>query len=452
MLKNLFATFKEQHLHGEDLSDKRVEALLDFSAQVLYEVLRRHLGFDKAFQSALHSPKAVATKHVPLRMLYKVSRSVVSDYYLLRYAENYIYGRRGGSARRLVRLWLLLRANEEFFGALWDPVRRYRKKLLKSLPRKIESIDELMENIEDPIERLAVELSYPRWFVETLVNKLGIEEARELLEELNEEKWWIRVNTLKADIDEIAEKLYEKGVVVRRDKDLEYMLEVVHYSEPLHHLDEMWRGEIVFQDKASAMVVEALQPSENDRILDLTAAPGIKASLVMQLTKNRARLVLVDVSWERVRRMVRLLRLYGVDMSRVEIVVADSREWRPRTTFDKTLLDAPCTSSGTIGKDPAVKIHLEDKSWVTRFPQLQRDLLRAALLADTNTIVYATCSLLPSEGEEHFKGLEHMLQEPPIPGSPGYPNYTISRLVRRFFPHKHSTQGFFIASLAKNTS
>ena len=432
------------------MTDKRVEALLDFSAQVLYEILRRHLGFDKAFQAALHSPKAAATKHIPLKMLYKVSRSVVSDYYLLRYAENYIYGRRGDSTRRLVRLWLLLRANEEFFGTLWDPVRRYRKKLLKSLPRRIESVDELVENIEDLVERLAVKLSYPRWFVEIFVRRLGIDETRELLEELNKEKWWIRVNTLKADVDTIAEKLYEKGVVVRRDKDLEYMLEVIDYNEPLHHLDEMWRGEIVFQDKASAMVVEALQPSENDKILDLAAAPGIKASLVMQLTENKARLVLVDVSWERARRMMRLLRLYGVDMSRVEIVVADSREWRPRTTFDKTILDAPCTSSGTVGKDPAVKIHLEDESWVTRFPQLQHDLLRAALLTDTDMIVYATCSLLPSEGEEHFKDLEHMLREPPIPGSLGYPDYAFSRLVRRFFPHKHSTQGFFIASLAKN--
>ncbi|HIC98400.1 MAG TPA: RsmB/NOP family class I SAM-dependent RNA methyltransferase, partial [Pyrodictiaceae archaeon] len=57
------------------MADKRVEALLDFSAQVLYEILRRHIGFDKAFQLALHSPKAVATKYVPLKMLYRVSRS-----------------------------------------------------------------------------------------------------------------------------------------------------------------------------------------------------------------------------------------------------------------------------------------------------------------------------------------------------------------------------------------
>lgn len=433
------------------MTDKRIEALLDFSAQVLYEILRRHLGFDKAFQAALHSPKAAATKYVPLKMLYKVSRSVVSDYYLLRYAENYIYGRRGDSTRRLVRLWLLLRADEEFFGPLWDSVHRYRKKLLKSLPRKIESVEELVEGIEDPVERLAVELSYPKWFVEVFVHRLGFSETRELLEKLNEEKWWIRVNTLKTDVDTIVEKLYEKGVVVRRDKDLEYMLEVVDYSEPLHHLEEMWRGEIVFQDKASAMVVEALHPSENDRILDLAAAPGIKASLIMQLTENKARLVLVDVSWERTRRMARLLKLYGVDMSRVDIVVADSREWRPRTTFDKTLLDAPCTSSGTIGKDPAVKIHLEDESWVAKFPQLQHELLKAALLVDTDVIVYATCSLLPSEGEEHFKDLKHLLREPPIPGSPGYSDYPISQLVRRFFPHKHSTQGFFIASLSKDS-
>ncbi len=429
--------------------EKRVEALVDFTAQVLYIVMTKHVSHDRAFQEALRGPAGRASKHVPLRILYRVSRRVVSDYYLLRRAEEHVYGARG-SARRMARLWLLLRADPELLGPLWDGVERLRRRMLRTMPRRLESVEELLDTISSPIERISVELSYPGWLVEKMVKLLGLEEAKRLLEWLNEEVWWIRVNTLKADVDTVARRLEEKGVVVRRDPDLPYMLQVVDYQTPLHHLEEMWKGEIVFQDKASAMVVEALEPEPGDTILDLAAAPGVKASLVMQLTGNRARLVLCDVSWERIARMKRLLRLYGVDMTRVEIVNTDSTTLDLRLKPTKVLVDAPCSSTGTIGRDPAVKVHLEDPSWATRFPPLQRQLLAKALLYEAPT-VYATCSILPEEGEEVVETVNAAVEEPRIPGSPGYQGYRVASLVKRFFPHLHRTQGFFIARLRRGS-
>ncbi len=427
--------------------EKHVEALVEFAAKVLYHVLSRKISHDLAFQSALREAGKLA-KHVPLKILYRVSRSVISDYYMLRYAEERIYGGRGG-AKRLARLWLVLRSPmlEDLLAPYASGIERLRRRLLKTMPRRVESIEELIEGIEDPAEKVAVELSYPKWLVENLSKHLGLEEARRLLEELNEEKWWIRVNTLKADVDTIAERLEEKGVVVRRDPDLPYMLQVVDYSEPLHHLEEMWRGEIVFQDKASAMVVEALEPEPGDVILDMAAAPGVKDTLIHQLTGGRARVIAVDVSWDRTRRMKRLLSMYGVYGPAVDIVNADSRQLPLMAEqATKILLDAPCTSTGAIGKDPAIKIHLEDPSWVERFPRLQAELLRVAVSL-RKTVVYATCSLLAEEGEEQVERYQGFLVEPRIPGSPGYPTYGFSKLVRRFFPHIHNTQGFFIARI-----
>ena len=224
--------------------EREVEALVEFAAKVLHHVLSRKVSHDLAFQSALReAPKAA--RSLPLKVLYRVSRSVVSDYYLLRYAERAVYGGRGG-ARRLARLWLLLRGDT--LGDLLAPyeqgIARLRRRLLRTMPRRVESVEELLEGIEDPLERLAVELSYPSWMVRSLSRFMGMGELRRLLEELNEERWWIRVNTLKTDVDTVAERLEEKGVVVRRDPDLPYMLRVVDYSEPLHHLEEMWRGSL----------------------------------------------------------------------------------------------------------------------------------------------------------------------------------------------------------------
>lgn len=431
--------------------DKFARAIVEFSARVLHTVLERKVSHDRAFQSVLREyPQA--RRYAPLRVLYRVSHDIVSDYYTVRYLERLIYGKRGGT-KRLAKLWLLYRGLESpHLEQHLGSVERLRRKLLRSLPRAPSSVDEVLESIEDPAERLAVKHSYPRWFAATFIQLLGVEEADQLLGALNEEKWWIRVNTLKADVEEVAERLLDKGVVVRRDPDLDYMLEVVDFNEPLHHLEEMWRGEIVFQDKASALVVEALQPEPGDLILDMAAAPGIKDTLIMQLTSNKARIIAVDASWERLKRTKRVLKLYGADTSKIELIHADSAHIALSRPPAKILLDAPCTSSGAIGKDPAIKLHLEDPAWVQRFPAIQEALLenaaRIARQAKT-PITYAVCSLLHFEGEEHLAHNQSLEpRKPHIPASSGYRLYgQLAENVARLFPHRHKTQGFFIANL-----
>ncbi len=431
--------------------DRFARTLIDFSSRVLYHVIHRHISHDRAFQAALRENRKAA-RLVPLKILYRVSHDIVSDYYTIRFLEKKIYGSTGG-LKRMAKLWLLFRGLEsEHLQLHLESVERLKRKLVKSLPRRFESLEEALEDVEDPYERLAVKYSFPRWFAETMARLLGLEEAERLLEALNVEKWWIRVNTLKTDVDTVAERLLDKGVLVRRDPHLDYMLEVVDFSEPLHHLEEMWRGEIVFQDKASAMVVEALQPEPGDVILDMAAAPGVKDTLIMQLTDNKARIIAVDVSWERLKRTERVLKLYGADLTRIQLVHADSTVFLPRVkSFNKIILDAPCTSSGAIGKDPAIKLHLGDPAWVQRFPQLQEAMLDNALRGGADAVVYAVCSLLHVEGEEQIMRVLHRLEleEAGIPGAGPYPAYRgrLSRGAYRFLPHLHGTQGFFIARL-----
>jgi len=425
--------------------DKAIRYIVDFAAKTLHVVMNKKVSHDRAFQQILREYRKAAS-HVPLKVLYKVSRDVIVDYYMLRHAEAVVYGKRG-SAKRMVRLWLVLRGTEkEYLAGYSSGIERLRRRLLRTLPRRIESLDELLDGVESESKLLAIKYSFPEWFVDVFLKLLSREEAERLLSELNEEKWWIRVNTLRTDVDTIAERLLEKGVIVKRDPDLPYMLKVVDYNEPLHHLEEMWRGEIVFQDKASALVVEALEPSEGDLVLDMAAAPGIKDSLIMQLTNNKASIIAIDVSRERIKRTRRVLRLLGVDFSKIQLVNADSTYFYLSRKPSKIILDAPCTSSGAMGKDPAIKVHLENINWVAQFPQIQTRMLRLAMQYGVET-VYATCSILPFEGEEIVEDYSDALEPPRIPGSPGYAFYPVSDRVKRLFPHLHDTQGFFIAKL-----
>jgi len=258
---------------------------------------------------------------------------------------------------------------------------------------------------------------------------------------------------LKADVEHVIESLLSKGVVVRKDRDLDYMLEVISYNKPLYQLEEVWKGYIILQDKASAMVVEALEPSEHDTILDMAAAPGVKDTLIMQLTNNSARIIAVDVSLERLKRAKKVMRMYGIDLSKIELVNMDSTRLQLSRAVDKVLIDAPCSSSGAIGKDPAIKIHLKDESWVGRFLSLQEAMIRRALyLGNKPYIVYAVCSILPFEGEEQISKLSSTVEvlKPRIPGSPGYSSYgPLARKFKRFYPHIHFTQGFFISKFRR---
>jgi 16S rRNA (cytosine967-C5)-methyltransferase len=431
--------------------ERTVKILVDFSARVLYHALKYHVGHDKAYQRVVREIRK-ATKLLPPKILYRVSHDIISDYYTIRYVEERIYGSVGGT-KRAAKLWLIIKGlDKDYLQPYLPAVERLRRKMAKTLPKPVESLEEILDSIDNPVELLAVKHSYPTWFVKEIVKLLGFYPAERLLSSLNVEKWWIRVNTLKVEPEKIAERLESKGVIVRKDPDLDYMFEVVDFNEPLHHLEEMWKGEIVFQDKASAMVVEALEPEPGDIILDLAAAPGVKDTLIMQLTDNRARIVLVDVSTRRIERTVRLLRMYGVDLTRVDIIQADSRILKLRLRPTKVLLDAPCTSSGAIGKDPAIKLHLGDKNWVAQFPQLQYDLLLSALNAGAQKVVYATCSILPLEGEEHIAKILKLrsnlnLVKPKVRSAHGYSIYPFASKVSRFFPHLNGTQGFFISIL-----
>ena len=325
-----------------------------------------------------------------------------------------------------------------------------KKKWQRNLPRHINLHDIRQLDISD-IEGLAIKYSYPLWFVQLLAKHLDIAEVRSILESMNREYYWLRVNTLKMDVDKAIKALEKHGVIVEQDKDLWYMLKVLKYSKPLYELELIRKGCVIIQDKGSALVVEALKPQIGDEILDACAAPGVKTSLIMQLTENRSKIIAVDLSRERVKSMVKLLKTFGVKLDNVDIVIADSMKTLLRRKADKALVDAPCSSSGTVSRDPAVKIHLNDVAWVKRFPIIQKRILSSIITLAYET-VYATCSLIPWEGEEVVEEvlstapckLEHLT----IIGDPGYQSYhKVCNNVKRLYPHKYQVEGFFIAKL-----
>lgn len=287
--------------------------------------------------------------------------------------------------------------------------------------------------------------SVPKWFYLELRDLLG-EEAEDLLRSLDRRIWWVRLNTLKAPEERIL-RILEEEASVERDKDLWYLYKILASGKPVRLLKAVKLGLAIPQDKASCMAVEALRPEPGDLILDMAAAPGVKSSLIAMLSEGMARIVAADLSKKRGTAMKRLLKHLGA-WGLVEPLLADSRLANYSRSFDKVLVDAPCSTSGVLGKEPAVRIHLLRKGSIESYSKIQKELLSKAITLGRE-IVFSTCSLLPDEGEEVVESLSDLAksQDPGLPLSRGYLRYRVSTTTNRSFPHKHECEGFFISKL-----
>ena len=159
-------------------------------------------------------------------------------------------------------------------------------------------------------------------------------------------------------------------------------------------------GRVVIQDEASQLVAELVSPEPGQRVLDLCAAPGMKAGQIAQMLGSGT-LVACDRSAARLRTMGKLLPQWIPSAVRLSMVRLDAAHALPfGARFDRILLDAPCSGTGTLARNPEIKWRLNPED-ITRLAQLQAMMLRNALpaLANGGRLVYATCSLEPEENE-----------------------------------------------------
>ncbi|NOZ88668.1 MAG: RsmB/NOP family class I SAM-dependent RNA methyltransferase [Crenarchaeota archaeon] len=272
----------------------------------------------------------------------------------------------------------------------------------------------------------------------------------------------IRVNTLKADVEEVKESLEAKNFKVERHPYIGYGLVIKHAPISPGATREYMRGLYTIQGPASMLAVPAMEPEKlpgEPRIADQCAGAGVKTTQISQHRPDSA-IAAIDIN----RRKLRALRNNAQRLAASNIAAyhMDGRQLDSLGAFDAVLLDAPCSGEGLT---PFPK-----GQWPRSFDdirgrvRLQAELLAAAYraLKPGGTLVYATCSLSVEENEylltrilQAFEGLEPQ-RNPLQHGLPGITSYAGIQLdprlrdaCRRFYPHIHHTEGFTICRLAK---
>lgn len=204
------------------------------------------------------------------------------------------------------------------------------------------------------------------------------------------------------------------------------------------------------QDAAAALPAPMLGPVAGLRVLDLCAAPGGKT---LQLAAAGAQVTALDISEAR---LARLRENLARTQLTAEIVAADALAWQPAAPFQAILLDAPCSATGTIRRHPDLP-HLPQRGAVGPLLALQTALLdRAwAWLAPGGRLVYATCSLLPDEGEEQVAAFlartpDARAAPPPLDLPEGWLGAKGALRTRPdFWPERGGVDGFHAALLVK---
>jgi len=420
-----------------------LEDKLDFRVATLTieNIYRKRLSFDKSFLEACRkagvrgTPSAYSLAWRSLLSCY-LAEKVMKDNKL----EN-IPLRRKSAFIVAFRLIVVEKKNYSpfIFGGL-IPGKFHR--ILSKL--KNVKIDDIIDE-DNKVKKLSLLYSHPLWFVEKMVKCLGDRETEKLLKSNEYYFTWLRVNTLKTSVENAMRKLEKEGVRVTLDKDYPILLKVLESKKTIENISLVKRGLVIPQDKASVAVVYALAPSKGETIIDACAAPGVKTSLIAQLMENKGRIIALDISSSRLAQMKSLLKKLGA--KNIDILQVDSTKAHFKIKADKALIDAPCSNSGAVRKDPALRITLR-KIDLDKFSRVQFSLV-ANIVNYANEVVYATCSLAPEEGEEIInKFKDNLIDLKYLKASSGYGKYAFCKYVRRFFPHLHQSIGFFIAKIS----
>lgn len=293
----------------------------------------------------------------------------------------------------------------------------------------------------------------PEFLVEKLEKQYGKETTKKILEGYNKKrKTTFRVNTLKANVQEVEEILKEKEIEYQKVKWYKEAF-IINNAKEIEELEIYKNGKIYMQSLSSMLPPIVLEPKEKEDILDMASAPGGKTTQLATLTNNKANITACEMNKIRAEKLKYNIEKQGA--TSVYVMEVDSRRLSDYFSFDQVLLDSPCSGSGTINSEDINLQKYFTEKLINKCKKTQFELLTKAIkvLKPGKEMVYSTCSILAEENEEilqkildkfnckiipiTFEGIEE------IPKLPTNIEGTLCVLPNELY------EGFFVAKIKK---
>ena len=296
----------------------------------------------------------------------------------------------------------------------------------------------------DPIERLAVEWSHPRWLVERWTAELGASDAARLLEADDRPPHVaLRVNRQRTTPAALAVELDAAGIRPEPGRFARDALVVREGAGRLRALRAYRRGELAFQGEASQLVAALVDVAPDARVLDACAAPGGKTTALAERLGPKGRVVALDPHRTGLHRLRREATRLG--LAHIDVVTGDARHPPLRGHFDAVLVDAPCSGLGTLRRHPDLKWRRRPED-IPRLATLQREILAgvAPLVRPGGLLVYAVCTRTNDETTAIIDWLQTTHTRFAIERPAAVPCTDPDGFLRTA-PHTHELDGFFAA-------
>lgn len=294
------------------------------------------------------------------------------------------------------------------------------------------------------LEEICAKYSFPAWLAGKWINEFGKEKALGLMAACQQRPpFTIRINPVKTTREALIQKFRNQNIPATETPQSPYGISFRDRAN-LFDSEEFRDGLFEIQDEGSQILCQKVDPKPGELIWDACAGGGGKTLLLAAMMQNKGRIVATDIRAKKLEELAKrakragLFNIFPADLNRMSEIS------QAKKGFDKILVDAPCSGTGTLRRNPDAKWKLsEERIQGCRKDQLH--ILETVLphLKKGGRLYYATCSLEPEENEEvmkEFLGKHPQLFRVPLPDGSG---------SLRLFPHTDQTDGFFLA-IAEN--
>ncbi|GIN91423.1 ribosomal RNA small subunit methyltransferase B [Siminovitchia terrae] len=312
-----------------------------------------------------------------------------------------------------------------------------------------------LEEIKDPAARLSIETSHPEWLIKRWISQYGFEHTQKMCEEnLLAPVQTARVNGTRAHRDQVIKRLEDEGITAIPSPFLPTAIRAVEGN--LARSKAYKEGLFTIQDESSMLVAYALELEPDLRVLDACAAPGGKTTHIAEILDNTGQVTALDLHPHKLK-----LIMDQVDRLHLENVEAKSMDSRragevfEAESFDRVLVDAPCSGLGVLRRKPDIK-YSKTKEDIYALKSVQMDILHetSKLVKKGGLLVFSTCTVDKEENVETAASFleQHPEFEPNVLQMPEALTLKDDEFSLQIFPQDFGGDGFFIASFRKKGS